>query len=117
VDLVQRIEYIDSVAEVPYRTDLIRVEFTPEDLHILKEILRKYATTGHYVEYLEDELGIDEVYDQQTYVRENYVQKIDDALDDYVAKRPYTPFFNSFVKKIKKGHVRKNVDKLQASRT
>jgi hypothetical protein len=116
-DLVQRIEFVETVTELPYRADLIRIEFTPEDLHILKEVLRKYSTTGHYIEYLEDELGVDEVFDQQTYVRENFIQKIDGALDEYVAKRPYSPFFLSFVKKIKKGNVRGDVDKLQVFRT
>lgn len=109
---VRVFNFIDSPTEVPYRSDIINIAFTPEQLQVMKEVLQKVCLWNPSLEYVEEELKIN-LFDQQTYIRDQLIDKVDMYLDEYVEKRPYTPLLKGWVKRIGKEDVRK----LQTNRT
>ena len=91
-----------------YRTDQVTLKLTPEQLVVLKEALETLSVNMVEIPYLEDELGIDCLYKQQSYVR-MLRDNVDDLLNEYVRHRPYSAFIGTWVKKIGKDEVAKDI--------
>lgn len=91
--------------EKPQTADLIKLQLSPEKMMIVKEVLEIFSVNQKNIQYMEDELDIG-LYDQQTQVRD-IRDEINNYLDVYVKNRPYSPFFQSWIKRIGKSDVRK----------
>jgi hypothetical protein len=95
------IDIEDSQSAPPYRTDMVHLKFTPEDLVILKEALEAFSTSIEMTDYLYTELEMGNLYQQQQYI--NMLRdEVNDTLDDYVIHRPYSPFLPTWFKRIGK---------------
>lgn len=99
--------FVDSPTEVPFRSDIINVAFTPEQLHLLNEVLKRHCLDNPLIEYMEDEMKVVDRYEQQTYIRMYLIDKINMYIDDYIECRPFAPLLNGWVKRIGKEDVRK----------
>lgn len=89
-----------------YRTDLVHMKLTPEQLVVLKEVLEAFSSNIEMTDYLYTEKQMSNLYDHQSYVRD-LRDEVNDALDAYVCHRPYSPFLPSWVKRIGKNDVAK----------
>lgn len=103
--------FVDSPSEVPFRSDIINVAFTPEQLQVLKEILKRHCLDNPLIEYMDDEMKMDDRFDQQTYIRNQLIGKVDTYLDDYILHRYGSTFLlNGWIKRIGKEDVLKLQD-------
>ena len=87
------------------RTDQVHLKLTPEQLVVLKEALEAFSTRVEMTDYLYEERGMGNLYQQQQYI--NMLRDIvDDTLNEYVRHRPYSPFLPTWFKKIGKHEIK-----------
>jgi len=98
-------EISDEATEVPQQSDNIKLKLPPESLMVIIEVLKQFNLNMKNVEYLENESKCADIYEQQTELR-LLVLELNRQLDNYICHRPYSPFFESWVKRIGKSYVR-----------
>lgn len=96
------IDLKESQSAPPYRTDLVHLKLTPEELVVLKQALENLSLDMRTeVPYMSEEMEILNLYDQQSYIR-MIRDQVDDTLNEYVKHRPYTPYLVTWRKRIGK---------------
>ena len=100
-------EIKDEVTEIPHLTDNIKLKLPPDSLMIIIEVLKRFSLDMKNIQYLEKESKSgDDIYEQQTEIR-LLVLELNRQLNNYISNRPYSPFFESWVKRIGRSNVRK----------
>jgi hypothetical protein len=88
-----------GVEDIAYKVDGVKVTFTPEELVILTEILEQHSIQMTNIEYMQEEMKTESLFEQQKMVR-HLRHKVYDTLARYVRVRPYTPFNIPWLKRI-----------------